>query len=71
MDGLIIKEPFASMIIDGGKIWELRSREPPKNKIKSKIALLSHGKVLGTIEITGSRGPLTLSHTWKIMTGKR
>ena len=61
MDGLIVNEPYASMIIERKKKWELRSRKPPEDKIKNKIGLLSQGKMLGTIEITDSKGPLTVS----------
>ena len=61
MDGLIVNEPYASMIIAREKKWELRSRKPPEDKIKNKIGLLSQGKMLGTIEITDSTGPLTVS----------
>ena len=53
------------MIIEGEKKWELRSREPPKNKIKNRIGLLSKGNMLGTIEITNYKGPLNVSELKK------
>lgn len=52
MEGLIVKQPFADLIIDGQKEWELRSRSPPNEKIKKELFLLSSGMVLGKIKIT-------------------
>jgi hypothetical protein len=51
MDGLIVKQPYASLIAEGKKKWELRSRKPPQDKIKHEILLLSSGYVLGKIKI--------------------
>lgn len=51
MDGLIVKQPYASLIAEGKKKWELRSREPPQSKIKHEIYLLSSGFALGKIKI--------------------
>jgi len=58
MDGLIINEPYASMVIDGKKKWELRSRRPPENKVGSNIYLLSKGSMLGIIKIKNFLGPM-------------
>ena len=58
MDGLIVNEPYASMIINNEKKWELRSRKPPLDKINSEILLLSKGNMLGTIKISEVEGPL-------------
>lgn len=52
MNGLIVKQPFASWIIDGSKEWEIRSRPAPKGKINKEILLLSSGLVLGKVVIT-------------------
>lgn len=51
MDGLIIKQPYASMVIERKKEWELRSRAPPQNKIKNDLFLLSSGLAFGNIKI--------------------
>jgi len=51
MDGLIVKQPYASYIIDEKKEWELRSTSPPANKINREIFLLSSGMVYGKIKI--------------------
>ena len=61
MEGLIVNEPYATMIINHGKKWELRSRKPPIEKIGSKIGLLSNGNLLGKIIIKKSIGPLSLN----------
>ena len=58
MDGLIVNQPYANLIIDGKKKWELRTRKPPTDKINSEVYLLSAGKMLGTIKITNTEGPL-------------
>jgi len=51
MEGLIVKQPFAELIIDGKKTWELRSKSAPKKKINKEILLLSSGFALGKIKI--------------------
>lgn len=61
MDGLIVNPPYANLIIDGKKEWELRSRPAPPSKIGSEIYLLSKGKILGKIRIQSSKGPITIS----------
>lgn len=52
MEGLIVKQPFADLIINGDKTWELRSRSAPKQKINKEILLLSSGFALGKVKIT-------------------
>ena len=51
MDGLIVKQPFGDLIIDGKKTWELRSKSAPKKKLNREILLLSSGFALGKIKI--------------------
>ena len=58
MDGLIVKQPYADMLIDGTKTWELRNRLPPKNKIDADIFLLSRCHALGVIRLVRTAGPL-------------
>lgn len=55
MDGLIVLQPFANLIITGGKKWELRNYKPPADKISIPIYLLSEKKVLGEIVINSCR----------------
>ncbi|MCV0392006.1 MAG: ASCH domain-containing protein [Nitrosopumilus sp.] len=65
MDGLIINEPYANMIINNQKKWELRSRKPPSEKIGTEIGLLSKGHLLGKIIIENSKGPLSIKELKK------
>ena len=66
MKCLIVKEPFASRIINGEKPVEFRSR--PTN-IRGRIGIIasgSRGKVIGTVEVTGcEQGENGLFH-WKL-----
>ena len=59
MDGLVVLEPYATMIIDGRKSWELRSRKPPTSRVGRNIYLLSSGEILGVVKITEWSGPLS------------
>jgi|GEM_PF-6351962 hypothetical protein len=59
MDGIVVLEPYATMIIEGQKSLELRSRRPPASKIGKRIYLLSSGEVLGIVRITSFSGPLS------------
>ncbi len=52
LDGLIIRQPYADMIIRGRKKREYRNIKPPKSKINRNLFLLSEGVVLGIIKIT-------------------
>jgi predicted transcriptional regulator len=55
MDGLIVLQPFASLIINGEKKWEFRSYKTPADKISRPIYLISEKKVLGEIAIRSCR----------------
>ena len=57
MDGLIINQPFANLIIKKKKRWELRTGRLPAEKINSEIYLLSQGNILGKIKIKNTKGP--------------
>jgi ASCH domain len=59
MDGLIVLEPYATMIIEGQKSWELRSRRPSSSRLGKGIYLLSSGEILGVIRIKSYTGPLS------------
>ena len=65
MDGLIVKQPFADLIIDGKKQWELRSRPIPKNKIGSEVLLLSKGSILGRITLKKDLGSVNLQRLYE------
>lgn len=56
--GLVIREPYVSMILDGSKIWEIRGHA---TKTRGRIALIraGSGKVVGTCDLVDVVGPLT------------
>ncbi len=56
MRGLIVKEPYASMIVRGEKIWEIRKRS---TNIRGKILIISGGYVVGEVEIADVLGPFS------------
>ncbi len=56
---MIVLEPYATMIIEGGKTWELRSRKPPASRLGKSIYLLSAGEILGVVRIMSCSGPLS------------
>ena len=58
MDGLIVNQPFANLIIKKKKRWELRAKRPPAEKINLEMYLLSQGYMLGKIKIKNIAGPL-------------
>ena len=56
--GLVIAEPWISKIIDGTKVWEMRSRSTTK---RERIALIrkSSSCIVGLATISGVFGPLS------------
>ena len=64
MNGLIIRSPWIELILNGKKTWEIRGHS---TKIRGKIALIRGGSglVVGTCEMTGAIGPLTLGELRK------
>ena len=60
MKGLIIKSPWIEKILSGKKTWEIRGSN---TKIRGKIGLIrsGSGKIIGTCELVGVKGPLSLS----------
>ena len=64
MNGLIIRSPYIELILNGKKTWEIRGHS---TKIRGKIALIRGGSglVVGTCEMTGAIGPLTLGELRK------
>ena len=53
MKGLIVKEPWIDMILDGSKTLEIRGKN---TNIRGPVALIKSGSgmVFGTVDITGS-----------------
>jgi hypothetical protein len=59
LKGLLIREKFVGWILDGLKTWEIRGSA---TKIRGPIALIKSGSgtIVGTCELFGVVGPLTL-----------
>lgn len=51
-----VLEPYASWIVEGKKTWELRTYP---TKVRGRVGVVSGGRLLGTVEVTGTRGPLS------------
>lgn len=49
MDGLIVKEPYATQLVTGKKDVEYRSTKLPENKRLKNVLILNKGRVLGTV----------------------
>lgn len=58
--GLIIREPWVSMILDGDKDWEMRTTA---TKIRGPVALIAagSGKIIGVANLCDVKGPLSSS----------
>ncbi|WP_456421730.1 ASCH domain-containing protein [Thermococcus sp.] len=54
--GLIVREPYASLIVEGKKVWEIRKT---RTKIRGEILIISNGKALGKAELVDVLGPFT------------
>ncbi len=57
MRGLIVKEPYASMIVKGDKKWEIRRR---KTNIRGKVYIISNGEIIGSAELVDVIGPFSV-----------
>ncbi len=55
--GLKVREPYASLIVEGKKRWEIRKHP---TRVRGRVGIISRGKVIGSVEITGVRGPFTV-----------
>ncbi len=54
--GLIVREPYASLIVDGKKTWEIRKHP---TRIRGPIGIVTGGKLIGQAEIVEVRGPFS------------
>lgn len=56
--GLIIREPWIGMILDGKKDWEMRTTA---TKIRGPVALIAagSGQIIGVANLTSVEGPLS------------
>jgi hypothetical protein len=56
--GLVIREPWASLVVDGKKTWEMRTRS---TQLRGPIAIIAGGSgtIIGTAELADVKGPLS------------
>ena len=59
LHGLIVREPFATMIVKGIKTWELRRKS---TKIRGKIAIISKENIIGFVRLVRVRGPYPIDY---------
>ena len=57
MRGLIVREPYASMIVEGKKNWEIRRW---KTRVRGEVYIISGGKLVGKVELVDVLGPFTV-----------
>jgi len=55
--GFFVREPYASHIVHGRKVWELRKHP---TRVRGRVAVLHGDQILGTVEIRGVQGPFTV-----------
>ena len=65
--GLIVKQPYADQIINGGKKIEYRSRKVTFAYEKIQIYLLSQCKILGVIIISECRNVDDDEYEWDVL----
>ncbi|WP_456454218.1 ASCH domain-containing protein [Thermococcus sp.] len=56
MRGLIVREPFASWIVEGKKVWEIRKS---RTRIRGRVLILTGGRAIGSVELTDVLGPFS------------
>ena len=54
--GLFVRQPYASLIVEGQKTWEIRKHP---TRVRGRVGIVNRGRVLGSVEIVGTRGPFT------------
>ena len=55
--GLIVREPYASLIVDGKKTWEIR-KSP--TRVRGRIGIVSRGRLIGEVELVDVLGPFSV-----------
>ncbi|WP_048148335.1 ASCH domain-containing protein [Palaeococcus ferrophilus] len=56
MKGLIVREPYATLIVEGKKVWEIRKQ---RTSVRGTVLILSNGRALGKVKIVDVLGPFT------------
>ncbi|NJE11429.1 ASCH domain-containing protein [Thermococcus sp. MAR1] len=54
--GLIVREPFATLIAEGKKVWEIRKS---RTRIRGEVLILAGGRAVGSAELVDVLGPFT------------
>ena len=54
--GLLVKEPFATLIVEGKKIWEIRKS---RTKVRGEVLIITGGSAIGKAELVDVLGPFT------------
>jgi hypothetical protein len=57
MYGLVVKQPWADMLVDGSKTWEIRRTN---TKRRGRIFILSNGEKIGEGNLTAVHGPCSV-----------
>jgi hypothetical protein len=55
--GLIVREPYASYIVDGKKTWEIRKRVA---RHRGPLGIVSRGLLIGQADLVGVEGPFSV-----------
>ncbi|KHG65960.1 RNA-binding protein [Thermus sp. 2.9] len=55
--GLIVREPYASLIVDGKKTWEIRRRYA---RHRGPLGIVTGGKLIGQADLVGVEGPFSV-----------
>nr|WP_279231343.1 ASCH domain-containing protein [Thermus altitudinis] len=55
--GLIVREPYASLIVDGKKTWEIRKR---KTRHRGPLGIITSGYLIGQADLLDVQGPFTV-----------
>ncbi len=51
-----MKEPFATLIVEGKKIWEIRKS---RTKVRGEVLIITGGSAIGKAELVDVLGPFT------------
>jgi len=55
--GLIVREPYATLIVRGEKVWEIRKR---RTNVRGEIYIISSGMIIGKVRLVDVLGPFTV-----------
>lgn len=60
--GLIVREPYASLIVDGKKVWEIRKRS---TRHRGPLGIVTGGRLIGQVDLIGVKGPFSVEELLK------